>query len=94
MAPREQHLDPLPPVLATLLQDPLYASLTRAPEQARVLQAPRREIESICGTVPIQLRHRPDKRVTQYRTTTTISRADPTFAPYELLRALGELGGQ
>src|SRR5215211_6798380 len=49
----------LPPELADFLRDQHYACLTQATDQGTVLvlKAPRREIESLRGTVPIQLRH-------------------------------------
>jgi hypothetical protein len=49
----------LPPELAAFLRTQDYACLTQATDQGTVLvvKAPWREIESLRGTVPIQLRH-------------------------------------
>ena len=49
----------LPPELAAFLKDQRYACLTHATDQGTVLvlKAPRSEIDSVRGTVPIQLRH-------------------------------------
>lgn len=49
----------LPPELAAFLRTQDYACLTQGTDQGTVfvLKAPRREIESLRGTVPIQLRH-------------------------------------
>src|SRR5262245_41993527 len=49
----------LPPELAAFLQDQRYACLTHATNQGTVLvlKTPRSEIESVRGTVPIQVRH-------------------------------------
>jgi hypothetical protein len=49
----------LPPELAAFLRTQDYACLTHATDQGTVLvlKAPRSEIDSVRGTVPIQLRH-------------------------------------
>ena len=49
----------LPPELADFLRDQLYACLTHPTDRGTVLvmKAPRREIESIRGALPVQVRH-------------------------------------
>jgi hypothetical protein len=55
----EQASNALPPDLADFLRDQPYACLTHPTDQGTVLvmKAPRREIESIRGPLPIQVRH-------------------------------------
>src|SRR5215213_1807985 len=49
----------LPPELAAFLKDQQYAALLHATDQGTVLvvKAPRRDIRSVQGPVPIELRH-------------------------------------
>src|SRR5215216_3259343 len=62
--PPHHHLGPdqpsaLPPELAAFLKDQHYAALLHATDQGTVLvvKAPRRDIRSVQGPVPIELRH-------------------------------------
>jgi hypothetical protein len=59
MAPRELDPNALPPELAQHLQTHRYACLTHGSDQGTlfILKAPRREIESLRGTVPVAVRH-------------------------------------
>jgi hypothetical protein len=68
MAPREHRPNALPPELATFLKDQPYACLTHATDHgtALIIKAPRSEIESTRGPVPIQLRHELHMVVTIY----------------------------
>src|SRR3712207_5429190 len=57
--PNPEQLGALPPELATFLADKPYAALLQPTDRGTVLlvKAPGREIESVRGRVPIEVRH-------------------------------------
>lgn len=59
MAPRELDPNTLPPELVQYLRPHDYACVTHASDQGTVfiLKAPRHDIESLRGTVPVAVRH-------------------------------------